>query len=61
MSQTYSSEEIKELLLYVAQTQKDNEELRAKLIAMDAMLKNEMAKTKRLSQLIKLYEANTYN
>jgi len=61
MSQTYSSEEIRELLLYVAQTQKDNEELRAKLIAMDAMLKNEMAKTKRLSQLIKLYEANTYN
>ena len=61
MSQTYSSEEIRELLLYVAQTQKDNEELRAKLVAMDAMLKNEMAKTKRLSQLIKLYEANTYN
>lgn len=61
MSQNYTSEEIKQLLLYVAQTQQENEELRAKLIAMDAMLKNEMAKTKRLSQLIKLYEANTYN
>ena len=61
MSQTYSSEEIKELLLYVAQTQKDNEELRAKMIAMDAMLKNEMAKTKKLTQILKLYEANSYN
>jgi hypothetical protein len=58
---TYTSEEIKELLLYVAETQSINEELRAKIIAMDAMLKNEMAKTKRLSQLIKLYEANSYN
>ena len=58
---TYTSEEIKELLLYVQETQKVNEELRAKIIAMDAMLKNEMAKTKRLTQLIKLYEANSYN
>jgi hypothetical protein len=61
MSQTYSSEEIKELLLYVAQTQQENEDLRAKIIAMDAMLKNEMAKTKRLTGIIKLYEANTNN
>jgi len=58
---TYTSEEIKDLLLYVQQTQKENEELRAKIIAMDAMLKNEMAKTKRLSKIIKLYETNTYN
>lgn len=58
---TYTSEEIKELLLYVQETQKVNEELRAKIIAMDAMLKNEMAKTKRLTQLIKLYETNSYN
>lgn len=61
MSQTYTSEEIKDLLLYVQQMGQENEELRAKLIAIDAMLKNEMAKTKRLSQLIKLYETNTYN
>ena len=58
---TYSSEEIKDLLLYVTQTQQSNEELRAKIIAMDAMLKNEMAKVKRLTQLIKLYEANNHN
>jgi hypothetical protein len=61
MSQTYTSAEIKDLLLYVAQTQQENEDLRAKIIAMDAMLKNEMAKTKRLTGIIKLYEANTNN
>lgn len=58
---TYTSEEIQQLLLYVKETQQVNEELRAKIIAMDAMLKNEMAKTKRLTQLIKLYETNSYN
>ena len=58
---TYTSEEIKQLLLYVQETQNMNDELRAKIIAMDAMLKNEMAKTKRLTQLLKLYEANSYN
>ena len=52
---TYTSEEIKELLLYVQQIGKENEELRAKMIAMDAMLKNEMAKTKKLTQILKLY------
>ncbi len=57
MSQTYSSEEIKQLLLYVAQTQKDNEELRAKIIAMDVMLKNEMAKNKQLKQILQNYTA----
>jgi len=49
------------LLLYVKETQGQNEELRAKLIAMDAMLKNEISKTKRLTQIIKLYETNINN
>lgn len=57
MSQTYTSEEIRELLLYVAQTQQQNEELRAKIIAMDAMLKNEMAKNKQLKQILNQYTA----
>jgi len=57
MSQNYTSEEIKDLLLYVAGTQKENEELRAKLIAMDAMLKNEMSKNKALKQMINQYTA----
>jgi hypothetical protein len=57
MNQNYTSEEIKELLLYVAHTQNENEELRAKIIAMDAMLKNEMAKNKSLKQMINQYTA----
>jgi hypothetical protein len=61
MSQTYTSEEVKDLLLYVQETQHSNEELRAKIIAMDAMLKNEMAKNKQLKQLIQLYETNINN
>jgi hypothetical protein len=61
MNQTYTSEEVKDLLLYVKETQSSNEELRAKIIAMDAMLKNEMAKNKQLKQLIQLYETNINN
>lgn len=55
MSQIWTSEEIKDLLLYVQQTKEENEELRAKIIAIDAMLKNEMAKNKRLTLLLKNY------
>lgn len=55
--QTYTSEEVRDLLLYVQQTQKENEELRAKIIAMDAMLKNEMAKNKGLKQILNTYTA----
>lgn len=55
MSQTYTSDEVRDLLLYVQQTQKENEELRAKIIAIDAMLKNEMAKNKQLKQILQNY------
>ena len=55
--QTYTSEEVKDLLLYVKETQNSNEELRAKIIAMDAMLKNEMAKNKQLKQILNTYTA----
>jgi hypothetical protein len=58
---TYTSEEIQQLLLYVKEMQNQNELLRAQLMAAMAKLKNEESKTKRLSQLIKLYETNTYN
>jgi hypothetical protein len=56
--QIWNEEELKNLILYAKEMQSHNEELRAKIIAMDAMLKNEMSKTKRLTQIIKLYEAN---
>ena len=58
---TYTSEEIQQLLLYVKEMQNQNELLRSQLMAAMAKLKNEESKTKRLSQLIKLYETNTYN
>lgn len=56
--QIWNEEELKNLILYAKEMQQHNEDLRAKIIAMDAMLKNEMSKTKRLRQIIKLYEAN---
>ena len=56
--QIWNEEELKDLIVYAKEMQSHNEELRAKIIAIDAMLKNEMRKTKRLTQIIKLYEAN---
>jgi hypothetical protein len=53
MEQTYTSEEIKQLLLYVKEMQDINEELRAGIILMQAKLDNEEAKVKRLSLYIK--------
>ena len=58
---TYTSEEIQQLLLYVKEMQQQNETLRAQLMAAMAKLSNEEAKTKRLSLIIKSYEANTKN
>jgi predicted RNase H-like nuclease (RuvC/YqgF family) len=52
MEQTYTSEEIRQLLLYVKEMQNENEELRAKIIAMDAYVKNSDAKVKRLTNFI---------
>lgn len=62
MSQTYTEDEIRQLLLYVKEMGDLNEELRAKIIAMDAMLKNEMAKTKRLLTILNGFnEKNMHN
>jgi uncharacterized coiled-coil protein SlyX len=52
---TYTSEEIKDLLLYVAQTQKENEDLRAQLMALMAKLNNEEAKVRILTIQLKAY------
>ncbi len=57
-SKVWNENEIKDLILFAKEMQNANETLRAQIIAMDAMLKNEMSKTKRLTQIIKLYEAN---
>jgi erythromycin esterase-like protein len=57
-TKVWNEEEIRDLILFAKEMQSTNEDLRAKIIAMDAMLKNEMSKTKRLTQIIKLYETN---
>lgn len=53
--QSWNEDEIRDLLLYVQSIRKENDDLRAKVIAMDAMLKNEIAKTKQLKQVLKKY------
>jgi hypothetical protein len=50
--QTWTSEEIKDLLMYASEMNQVNEQLRAQLIAMDAKLKNEEGKNKRLIMTI---------
>jgi hypothetical protein len=55
--QTWNEDEIKELLLFVQSIRKENDDLRAKIIAMDAMLKNEMAKVKQFKQILNRYTA----
>lgn len=55
--QSWNEEEIKQLLLFVQAVREENDDLRAKLIAMDRMLKNEMAKNKGLKQIINQYTA----
>jgi uncharacterized tellurite resistance protein B-like protein len=50
----WNEEEIKELILYAKSLQQENEDLQAKMIMMQAKLNNEEAKTKKLSNIIKL-------
>lgn len=51
--QTWTEEEIRDLLLYVKEMSNINEELRAGIVLMQAKLDNEEAKVKRLSLYIK--------
>jgi hypothetical protein len=55
MEQTYTSEEIRQLILYVREMQEVNEELRAGIIMMQAKLDNEEAKVKRLTLLLRQF------
>ena len=54
-NQSWSSEEIKQLLLYAKEMGEVNEELRAGIILMQAKLDNEEAKVKRLTLALKQY------
>ena len=53
----YTEAEVEQLVLLVGELLKANEELNARVIAIDAYLKNEMARTKQLKQIINQYEA----
>jgi len=51
--QTWSAEEIRDLILYAKELQQTNEDLRAGIIMMQAKLDNEEAKVKQLILIIK--------
>jgi len=53
----YSDEEIQQLVELVSKLLEANEELNARVIAIDAYLRNEMSRTKQLKQIIREYEA----
>jgi hypothetical protein len=52
----YTDEEIQQLVELVGKLLEANEELNARVIAIDAYLKNEMSRTKQLKQIIREYE-----
>jgi hypothetical protein len=54
-TQTWNAEEIRDLILFAQSVREENEELKAKLIAMDAYVKNADTKIKRLTMLLKQY------
>jgi erythromycin esterase-like protein len=51
--QTWNEEEIRDLILFAQSLREENEELRAKIVAMDAYVKNGDAKVKQLMLIIK--------
>lgn len=51
--QVWDEEEIRDLILFAQSLREENEELRAKIIAMDAYVKNGDAKIKQLMVILK--------
>lgn len=51
--QTWTAEEIRDLILYAKELQQTNEDLRAGIVMMQAKLDNEEAKVKRLMLILK--------
>jgi hypothetical protein len=50
--QTWSEDELKDLILFAQQVRLENEELQAKIIAMDAYVRNADAKNRQLQLTI---------
>jgi len=53
--QTWNEDELRDLILYAKELQQENEDLRAKIIAMDAYVKNGDAKIKQLTMILKQF------
>ena len=51
----WTEDELRDLILYAKELQQENEDLRAKIIAMDAYVKNGDAKIKQLTMILKKY------
>ncbi len=54
-TKSWSEEELRHLILFAQSLRQENEELRAKIIAMDAYVKNGDAKIKQLQMILKQY------
>lgn len=52
-TQTWTAEEIRDLILYAKELQQTNEDLRAGIVMIQAKLDNEEAKVKRLMLILK--------
>ena len=52
-TKSWNEEEIRDLILFAQSLRMENEELRAKIIAMDAYVKNGDAKVKQLMLILK--------
>jgi hypothetical protein len=54
-TKTWTEDELRDLILYAKELQQENEDLRAKIIAMDAYVKNGDAKIKQLTMILKQF------
>ena len=54
-TKSWNEEEIRDLILFAQSLRMENEELRAKIIAMDAYVKNGDAKVRQLQMILKRY------
>jgi len=54
-TQTWNEEELRDLILFAKQVKEENDELRSNIILLEAKLRNEEAKVKRLSNFIKQF------
>jgi hypothetical protein len=57
--QTWSEEELKDLILFAQSLRNENEELKAKIIAMDAYVRNADSKNRQLTLTLHQLMGNT--